>query len=249
MKPIYAADLAYVHHIAFSGFVRDAAPGLLQILRQNGIHAGPVIDLGCGGGTWARELARHGYEAMGFDVSPTMVALARKTAPQARFRTASLLNINLPRCAAVTALGEVLNYAFARDNARWQLKRFFRRIYQALKPGGVFVFDLAGPERECGRAPRRWHAGPDWAILLEVNRSGEVLSRDFTIFRKLGDVYRHSRERHQLRLYSPSEILTELRNARFTAKRIRSYGKKKFDRGLAGFVARKPGEIRNADKN
>jgi hypothetical protein len=36
----YDRDLAYIHDTGFTGFVRKAAPGLLRLLRQNGIRGG-----------------------------------------------------------------------------------------------------------------------------------------------------------------------------------------------------------------
>lgn len=239
MKSAYDTDLAYIHHTGFGAFVRNAAPGLLAILRRNSLHRGLVVDLGCGGGLWAGELTHRGYDALGIDLSPAMVALARKVAPQARFLVGSLLKVQLPPCVAVTAPGEVLNYLSDGDDHRQELTRFFRRVHQALRPGGVLIFDMAGPERERGRAPRRWFSGDDWAILLEVQQQGDLLTRRMIVFRKTGKTYRRSEEVHRLWLCPPGLILTELRRAGFTARTISGYGKAKFERGLAGFVARR----------
>jgi SAM-dependent methyltransferase len=239
MESGYNIDLAYIHHVGYSAYIRAAAPGLLKILRSHGIASGLVVDLGCGGGLWARELTRHGYDALGIDISPAMVALACKTAPRAQFRAGSFLKVTLPPCAAVTAIGEVLNYTFDRDNHRWQMAQFFRRVHDALKPGGMFIFDLAGPERELGRVPRRWTVGHDWALMLGVSRAADVLTRRMTIFRQIGQCYRRSEEVHRLRLYAPQDIMRDLRDAGFTARNIKGYGDEKFIRGLAGFVARR----------
>jgi SAM-dependent methyltransferase len=239
MAPGYNTDLAYIHHVGYSAYIRAAIPGLLAILRSHGIDTGLVVDLGCGPGLWARELTRHGYDALGIDISPAMIALARKTAPRAQFRARSFLKLKLPPCAAVTAVGEVLNYAFDRDNRRPQLGQFFRRVYHALQPGGVFIFDLAGPQRELGRVPRRWTVGNNWAILLEVTRAADVLTRRMTIFRRIGKTYCRSEQVHRLRLYSARDILADLRAAGFTARNISGYGEERFFRGLAGFVARR----------
>ena len=239
MNPGYQTDLAYIHGRAYSGFVREATPGLLTILHRNGIDRGLVVDLGCGPGLWAHLLTCHGYDALGIDISPAMVALARQSAPGARFHVGSFLKIKLPPCVAVTALGEVLNYTFDGDNNRQEMARFFRHVHDALRPGGVLIFDLAGPERELGRVPRRWTAGDDWAIMLEVSRSPKELTRRMTVFRRIGERYRRSEEVHRLRLYPPRDILMDLRRAGFTARNIRGYGRSKFFRGLAGFVARR----------
>src|SRR5689334_25411549 len=87
----YQDDLAYVHDVGFGDFARSAAPGLLTILSQAGITSGLVIDLGCGSGIWARELSAAGYDVLGIDISPAMIALAQTRVPQGEFRAASFL--------------------------------------------------------------------------------------------------------------------------------------------------------------
>jgi len=179
------------------------------------------------------------YDVFGVDISPAMIALARETAPRARFQAGSFLEVDLPPCVAVTALGEVLNYTFGRWNQPRALARFFRRVHAALKPSGLFIFDVAGPSRDLGRPPRRWSAGADWAVLLETTRRADLLTRAMTIFRKTGMSYRRSEEVHHVHLYRPGEILRSLRRAGFSARRLRAYGRLRLDRGLAAFVARR----------
>ena len=54
--------------------------------------AGPVeglrvLDVGCGTGTWALELARNGAQVTGLDASPAMLEVARRKAAGAGFRS------------------------------------------------------------------------------------------------------------------------------------------------------------------
>src|SRR5262245_1645681 len=99
----YHEDLAYIHDVGHGDFARDAAPGVLEIFRSSSIHVGLVVDLGCGSGIWAEELVLAGYNVLGVDISAAMLALARGRVPSAEFRLGSFLDINLPRCVAVTA--------------------------------------------------------------------------------------------------------------------------------------------------
>lgn len=46
----YGPDLASIHHAGFTEFSGRAAPGLLSILRANGVARGRVVELGCGSG-------------------------------------------------------------------------------------------------------------------------------------------------------------------------------------------------------
>jgi SAM-dependent methyltransferase len=237
----YGEDLAYIHDVGFSAFAGTAAPALLRLIAGAGIERGLVVDLGCGSGIWARELVNAGYDALGVDISAAMLKLSRKRVPAGRFVLASLHRVKLPRCACVTALGECLNYISGVHLSGETLRRTFRRIFQALTPGGLFIFDLAEPARALG--PSLKHAqGKDWAVLLDVKSDPEKhsLERRIIAFRKVGNLYRRSEVVHRLQLWPRKVITRELRLAGFRVRVLPGYGKLKFPGGIAGFLARKP---------
>jgi SAM-dependent methyltransferase len=190
----YRDDLAYVHDAGFSDFVLGAAPGLLRLLRRNGVASGLVIDLGCGSGRWVGELKRAGYDVFGVDQSAAFIRLAR----------------------------------------------LFARVYRALRPGGVFIFDVAGPARIPENAPqRRWFQSRDWAILVETGGDRNTLTREIICFREVGNVYRRSEETHRLQLYRSADVVADLARTGFEARALTGYGRFRFPVGIAGFVARK----------
>jgi SAM-dependent methyltransferase len=144
------------------------APFVLDALAGAGVHGGFVVDLGCGSGPLAAALVRAGHRVLGLDLSPAMVALARRRVPRAEFRVASLHRASLPRCDAVVSVGECLNYAFDPRGACASLLPLFRRVHRALRPGGLLVFDLAGPGQVPEGAPvRGFREGRGWAVLFE----------------------------------------------------------------------------------
>jgi SAM-dependent methyltransferase len=238
----YDRDLAYIHDTGFTGFARKAAPGLLRLLRQNRVSGGLVVDAGCGSGVWARELTARGYDVLGIDISPDMIRLARKHAPAAKFRVGSFLSAALPPCDAVTSIGECVNYAFDRKSGKKGLAEFIRRVYGALRPGGVFVFDIVEPGVADGAPQRRFLEGPDWAILLEVREdaNSKTLTRRIVSYRRVGKLYRRSAEIHRLHLYCASEVLAELIQTGFEAHLLDGYGRFRFQPAHAAFLARKP---------
>ncbi len=147
MKEYYKEDLAYIHDVGFSDYCLKSAPGILEILQKNNINTGLVVDLGCGSGLWAQELVKSGYDAIGIDISPAFIDIARHRVAEAEFRVNSLFNAEIPPCNAVTSIGECLNYLFENENDKQRLVELFNRIYKALTPGGVFVFDIATPQQ------------------------------------------------------------------------------------------------------
>ena len=244
MEEWYGKDLAYIHDVGFGGFVLGAAPGLLKILARSGVREGLVVDLGCGSGLWAKKLTDAGYNVLGIDVSEAMVGISRSRVPEAEFRVASLFEVDIPPCNAVTAVGEVLNYLFdpANDGER-ALDRLFGRIHDALTPGGIFVFDVAEPGQVKRLTPTRaFTEGGDWVVLVEreEDRERKTLIRRIVTFRKAGDYYRRTDEVHRQRLYGSAEIADKLRRAGFRVRVTRGYGRYRLPEAHAAFIARKP---------
>ena len=192
---------------------------------------------------WARELLDAGYRVFGIDISEAMVELARRRAPEAEFRVGSLFEVEFPRCVAVTAISEVLNYLFDAENEDRGLSRLFRRVHDALVPGGVFVFDVLGPGQvPPGEKTRGFRVGEDWAVHSELEEDARrgTMERRIVSFRKVGENYRRDEEVHRVRLYEPSGLSAELGRAGFLVRTMRSYGDLPLSEGHAAFVARKP---------
>jgi len=242
MEEWYGKDLAHVHDIGFGGYALGAAPGILEILARGGVREGLVVDLGCGSGLWAKELAEAGYRVLGIDVSEAMVGISRRRVPEAEFRVASLFEADIPPCNAVTAVGEVLNYLFdPLNDGDLALVRLFGRVHEALIPGGVFVFDVAEPGQVTPTTPTKsFTEGEDWAVLVEKEEERETLTRRIVTFRKAGECYRRTHEVHRQRLYMAADIAEKLRRAGFRVRMARGYGRYRLPKAHAAFVARKP---------
>jgi SAM-dependent methyltransferase len=239
----YGEDLAYIHDVGHAGFALGAAPGILEILDQSGIRDGLVVDLGCGSGQWARKLVDAGYSVLGIDISEAMVELSRNRVPEAGFMVGSLFEVEIPSCQAVTAVSEVLNYLFDAENEERGLGRLFRRVHDALVPGGVFVFDVLSPGQvPPGARTKGFSVGEDWAVLSELEEDAErgTMERRIVSFRKVGEHYRRDDEVHRVRLYDPAELSAGLERAGFRIRTMRSYGDFPLSEGHAAFVARKP---------
>jgi SAM-dependent methyltransferase len=230
---IYARDLAYVHHHGFGDYARRAAPELARLLARLAPFSAArrgrslIVELGCGGGTTAAYLTRRGFRVLGIDQSRAMVELARTTAPGVRFQVGTLASTRLPRCAAIIALGEVVNYVAGPRRVRAHdrlLFRFFARASRALEPGGLLLFDFMESAR--GRTyDALVRSGGDWAIASSAKVSGPLLTRHITTVRAVHDTLRVAHETHCVRLYSRRTIAAALRQAGFRVTMRRSIGR------------------------
>lgn len=223
----YRDDLAWIHHAGFSEFAESAAPGLLKIL---GDRRGLVVDVGCGSGVWARALTRASFDVLGIDASPSMIALARQTAPDARFIISAFDTVELPPCATITAIGEVLNYG-TLDGVR----AFIARAARATE---LLIFDIA----ERGAYPahdERRIGGDDWSVIVIKDSDGQHLTRRVLTFREIDGQVRRDEEVHELELYERDTILAMLRDAGFKTRLRKSYGKQRLPKGHTAYIATK----------
>lgn len=239
----YRDNLAYIHDAGHGAIARDAAEKLITELAIAGHPRGTIVDLGCGSGILAEALVEAGYHVVGIDTSGAMVALARSRVPNADFQVGSFVSADIPTCVAVTAIGEVVNYAFDPANTEAALSDLVRRAYEALASGGILLFDIAGPDRAQSGESHRTHAtGCDWAVIVEtsVEPGTGVLTRQITSFRQVGDLYRRDDEVHRLLLRETEAVLELLRVAGFETEILPRYGSVPLPRGVVPFLSRKP---------
>jgi len=93
---------------------------------------GPVLDVGCGPGTVTAHLAGLGVEVCGVDLSPRMIAHARRLHPGLRFSVASATDLRL----ADASLGGVLGWWSLFNLPRDVLPGVLVSFARALVPGG-----------------------------------------------------------------------------------------------------------------
>jgi SAM-dependent methyltransferase len=227
-----------VHDSAFGDFSRRIAPEILTIVRSAGVRSGRIVEIGCGSGLLAKHLSVAGYEVFGFDVSPAMITLARRRAPRARFRVGDLRSLPLPSCDAVICVGEVVTYV---SGGLPVLRRFFRRAYDALPPGGLFVFDFMHSARR-RTYPARTIGAKDWsmAVRADYNRRTRILTRRIELVRRFGSRVARSRETHKVRIYPVREIVATLNRIGFRVSTSRAIGDYQLLPGDTAVVARRP---------
>ncbi|WP_144549885.1 class I SAM-dependent methyltransferase [Peribacillus simplex] len=112
-------------------------------LEQYGIGGRKVLDLACGTGEMTVELAQHGFEVTGVDLSDEMLLVANEKAvklglsiPLFQQNMAELEGLGQFDC--VTIFCDSLNYL--RDEE--DIVKTFSRVHEHLKEGGLFLFDV-----------------------------------------------------------------------------------------------------------
>lgn len=235
----YKKDLAYIHDVGFGDFALNSAPGIMEILQENKINSGLIVDLGCGSGLSAQEFVQANYQVLGIDISRSMIEIAKNRVPQAEFKVESLFKTQIPPCVAVTSISECLNYLFDQENNIQSLSNLFNRIYQALTWGGLFIFDILEPFAT--RKVRGFKEGKDWLILYEKeeDREQKKLIRRIITLRQEGKFYQRDEEIHQVCLYEASEIINILNQIGFLVDTRSNYGQFQLSEGHTVFIASK----------
>ncbi len=189
-----------------------------------------VLDLACGTGSLTRELALRGYEMIGADQSPEMLAEAaeknRGAAPiEPIFLCQSMEKLDLYGTidACVCCLDSV-NYVTDPK----KLARAFQRVHLFLMPGGLFLFDINTPEKL---------AGLDGQVFLDETEDAYCVWRaEFSrrICTYFMDIFRldpstgqwdRGEELHRERAYTVEELTTLLEGAGFVD--VQTWGERK----------------------
>lgn len=131
------ADASYCRRAAF----------LDRLLKKSAIPVHSVLDLACGTGTISCLLAQRGYQVIATDGSEEMLTQAAGKAAALEERMPLFLHQDMTRLrlaepvdAAVSTL-DSLNYLTREKDVR----ETFRRVWQWLRPGGQFIFDVNTP--------------------------------------------------------------------------------------------------------
>lgn len=246
----YQTDLAWIHDQGFGDYARNATLGILQLLAQQGIETGLVVELGCGSGITAAALVEAGFRMWGVDLSESMIRMARQRVPAAEFQVGSMYEVQIPPCQGVIAVGECFNYLtdeslpLALEPIDRTLRiPLYERIYQALDPGGMLMFDILEPgQTPAGSTMQLFREMESWTILVETSQdpTAQILTRRIITFHQQGDLYRRHEEIHRQHLLRGSEVAAQLRQIGFQVEVAAGYGEFQLPQARVAIVALKP---------
>ena len=119
-------------------------------------------DVGCGPGHGTAHLAGLGVDVAGVDLSPQMVAQARRLHPQLRFDVASATDLALPEAS----LGGVLGWWSLFNLPGEVLPEVLRSFADALVPGGQLLVGTHVGDGDVARTEAYGGVPVDWTTHL-----------------------------------------------------------------------------------
>lgn len=179
------------------------------VLALGGLAAGArVLDVACGQGRHAIELASRGFEVTGLDLSGVLLEHARRRADAAGVRvTWRESDMREPQGEAEfdAAINLYSSFGYLEDSAEDQ--RALDAVARALVPGGVVVQEIAHRDAEIrDLRPADVHELEDGLLLVErrtLDLRSSRMKVDYTLIEGDRVVLRR---RHVLRLYSLPEL-------------------------------------------
>ena len=217
-----------------------------EMIRRDGLMPRTAVDLACGTGSVAVLLAKRGMQVTAVDLSEDMLTVAAQKAfgmeNPPRFVCQPLQALQLPRGVdlAVCAL-DSLDYITDPADCAEAIKR----VYKALNPGGIFIFDVNTPEKLRAMDGQVFLDEDDDVYCVwrgEFDEETNICSYGMDLFQREGDCWYRSFEEHREYAYSREQLTAFLKNAGFT--HIEVYGDRRFEAPADGeqriyFKARK----------
>jgi SAM-dependent methyltransferase len=220
-RPYSKLAAAYDVTLGIPNFIGTRA-AFERLVRRHDIQFHSAADVGCGTGLFACYLSQcWGVPVFGVDRSPEMLAVATRNCPNPNvcFLQQDIRCLRLP-CPVdlITANFDTMNHLLTvRD-----LQLAFRRIWENLRPGGHFIFDLITPCQPLGggrnysRRLRTRHC--DARQHIRWNPWQRILSIFVVMDSRSSKV--STLEAHRERAYSPAEVSRWLMDAGFIIRGI-----------------------------
>lgn len=204
-------DLVFARQMQRTGAQVEFAVRALRL--SPGAH---LLDVACGVGRHALDLARRGYRVTGLDISPTLLRIAQDRAQKAGIEVewvAADMRAIPYRDTFDAALNLFSSWGYFESDA--EDERVLRSVAAALKPGGRFLLELSHqPWIARHFEPHGWHEAGGVVILEQrsLDLMAGRLASEITV------VYPDGRRRtwpYDLRLYTAPEVTRMLDAAGF----------------------------------
>ena len=133
--------LSQVYDAGWGDFSIQYVSLINDLLMERGINRARILDIACGTGILAFELAKSGYLVYGVDISPEMIKMARLKSTGLSNLTFDIQDMARLKVSdkydLVACTFDSINYILKGSD----LKRMLSRIASALRDKGIFIFD------------------------------------------------------------------------------------------------------------
>lgn len=223
----YGSFAEYYDSLTSNVDYRKTAEYVSDILNENGINRGILLDLACGTGTMSLIMAQKGYDVIGVDNSPEMLGEAREKALAAGedilFLCQDMCSIDLYGTVDCTVcLLDSLNHLESKE----ELLETFKRVSLFTVPGGLFVFDVNTEYKHkyvLGDNTFVYDNDDVYCVWQnEYDDESKTVEIFLDFFQEENGLYRRSSEYFSERAFSDSDIKNLLSEAGFTD--IKTYG-------------------------
>lgn len=96
-----------------------------------------ILEIGCGDGRDAEQVVKRTKNYVGFDISKSMIEIAKQKVPTAKFEVGDARTYKYPK-----NLDVILAFASLLHLDKTEVKNLFRKVYRALRPGGIIFISL-----------------------------------------------------------------------------------------------------------
>lgn len=228
---LYDRLMADMPYDEWQRFVREA-------WGRYGLAPQTVVDLGCGTGRITTALAQEGLRVVGIDLSEHMLAVAQERSDQAApniqaaggsvmFLQQDMREWTIGQAAdSVICLCDGLNYLLEEDD----IKAAFTSVFQGLRDGGLFVFDVLTERQYMEYAKHEPYTYDDddlaYIWYSDWNQEARIITHELTIFvqeqeQERSELFRRVLETHRQRAYTQAELTSWLKKAGF--QRVEGY--------------------------
>ena len=164
-------------------FIEQSVKWLISIIPE----VGRILDLGCGPGLYTSKLSEAGYDVTGMDFSRRSIAYAKEHDPKTRYIYQNYLEMDYTgEFDAITLI--YCDYGALIPEER---KTLLAKIHRALKPGGLFIFDVFTVRKHAGRHDRTswsyhenggfWSEKPHLCLEAEYYYGNNTIKADKTV--------------------------------------------------------------------
>lgn len=188
-----------------------------SIFKRTNTMPKEILEMACGTGNLTEVLAKEGYDIECFDLSEEMLSIAYKKLR--KYKNVSIRNMNMidfefnKKFDSIISICDSINYIIDIED----LKNTFSNVYNHLKDGGTFIFDINSYYKLSKVIGNNTfvYDEDDVFYTWENEFENDISNFYLTFFLKEKDIYHRFNEIHRERAFHIEEIMLLLNKVGF----------------------------------